>query len=246
MSAQKSDLHIHTVYSGHSAPDMTVKNIINKAEELDLDEIAITEHSFDWHLGPKGNFDLIRSEVDAINSDLTIHVGMEIDPDSNNIGKLVFEDFDKKKLYPLLVGTHGFPGIARGWHEKFQMTSLEKKFVYSTWFTMMEKIIARGIIDILAHPGRLIMQNEIIKEFDSTVLKDFERLFSIMKENHTAFEINESLFRRFPTERLRESYKNLIRLAISSNLKITYGSDAHSLEKIGNFQLTKELDMSNT
>ena len=47
---KKRDFHIHTIYSGHSAPDMTIKNIIQVAAERGMDEIAITEHSFDWHL----------------------------------------------------------------------------------------------------------------------------------------------------------------------------------------------------
>lgn len=232
---KNSDYHIHTIYSGHSADDMTVENIIRTAEELNLTEIAITEHSFEWNLGPEGNFALICKEVAECETELKVFTGMEIDPDSKNIGKLIFENFDKDKLYPLLVGTHGFPGIARGWHEKFHMTASDKKHVYSTWFRMMEKIIERGIVDILAHPGRIIMQNEIIKEFDSAVLKDFEILFAVMKENNTAFEINESLLNRFPTEKIEKSYPDLIQLAISSNLKITQDSDAHSLEKIGKF-----------
>lgn len=214
---------------------MTVKNVIERAEKLNLTEIAITEHSFDWHLGPKGNFELICKEVAEFDTEVKVYTGMEIDPDCKNIGRLVFEDFDKDKLYPLLVGTHSFPGMEHGWHEKFHMTAFDKKYVYATWFRMMEKIIERGIVDILAHPGRLIMQNEIIKEFNSYVLKDFEILFAAMKENNTAFEINENLFNRFPTEKIAKSYLDLIQLAFSMKLRISQGSDAHSLDIIGKF-----------
>lgn len=236
-----SDSHIHTVYSGHSEPDMTVANIIRKAEQMDLKEIAITEHSFDWHLGPKGNFALICDEVAACEPELTVMTGMEIDPDSTTIGNLIFEDFDKTTLSPLLIGTHSFPGIARGWHETFYMTAFDKKYVYCIWFRMMEKIIERGIVDILAHPGRLIMQNGIIDAFDTAVLKDFEILFAVMKENNTAFEINESLLNRFPSEALEKSYSDLVQLAVAMELNITIGSDAHSLEAIGHFPKTVQL-----
>jgi HisJ family histidinol phosphate phosphatase len=233
---RKVDYHIHTVYSGHSDPDMTVENIITKAEELELDEIAITEHSFEWHLGPKGNLKLIRDEVAACETRVNVLVGMEVDPDFKNPGKLIFEDFGDNAPSPLLVGTHGFPGLERGWFEKFEITDSEKRMVYSNWFSMMEKVIARGIVDVLAHPGRIIMQNGILEEFDSAVLADFENLFATMLSTGTAFELNEKLLNYFPTEKLRRTYPDLIALAKETGLRFSIGSDAHSLNKIGRFQ----------
>jgi putative hydrolase len=40
----KEDLHIHCNYNDHSSKDLTIPNIINKSESLDLERIAITEH----------------------------------------------------------------------------------------------------------------------------------------------------------------------------------------------------------
>jgi histidinol phosphatase-like PHP family hydrolase len=40
----KEDYHIHCNYNDHSAPDLTVENIIKKAKELNLTTIALTEH----------------------------------------------------------------------------------------------------------------------------------------------------------------------------------------------------------
>lgn len=234
---KKRDFHIHTIYSGHSAPDMTIKNIIQVAAERGMDEIAITEHSFDWHLGPKGNLELIREEVAQCETNMKVFVGMEIDPDSKNIGRLIFEDFDKNELYPLLVGTHGFPGLERGWHERFSMTKREKQMVYSKWFQMIEKVIESGVVDILAHPGRIIMQNEIIKEFDSNVLANFKQLFDLMRENNTAFELNEKLLKSFTSENLKQSYNDLITLASECNLNFSIGSDAHSLDEVALFNI---------
>ena len=41
---RKEDLHIHCNYNDHSSKDLTIPNIINKSESLDLERIAITEH----------------------------------------------------------------------------------------------------------------------------------------------------------------------------------------------------------
>ena len=47
----KEDYHIHCNYNDHSSSDLSVNNIIKKAENLDLQTIAITEHvrnNSDW------------------------------------------------------------------------------------------------------------------------------------------------------------------------------------------------------
>jgi putative hydrolase len=38
------DYHIHCNYNDHSAPDLTIKNIITRAEKIGLKVIALTEH----------------------------------------------------------------------------------------------------------------------------------------------------------------------------------------------------------
>lgn len=38
------DYHVHCSYNDHSAPDLTVKNVLRRAEEMGLQTIAFTEH----------------------------------------------------------------------------------------------------------------------------------------------------------------------------------------------------------
>lgn len=48
---EKEDYHIHANYNDHSSHDLTVSNIIKRAEELSITKIAITEHvrkTSDW------------------------------------------------------------------------------------------------------------------------------------------------------------------------------------------------------
>jgi putative hydrolase len=45
------DYHVHCNYNDHSASDLTVKNIIARAEDMGLKVIALTEHvrrTSDW------------------------------------------------------------------------------------------------------------------------------------------------------------------------------------------------------
>jgi histidinol phosphatase-like PHP family hydrolase len=237
----KLDNHIHTIYSGHADKDMTIGNIIKKAERAGLSRIAITEHAFDWHMGPKGNLSIIRKEVARISTHVRIDIGLEIDPDTENPGELHFNDFEKSEIYPVLVGFHGYPGVNRGWFEKINFTRREKNRIYSKWLKIMHKLIENPKVDILAHPGRIIMQNSITDEFSGSILKDFQDLGAAARQYKVAFEINEALLSSIPTEKLQKSYEQVIQIMIESDVKLSVGSDAHKLDKIGQFSHVSEL-----
>lgn len=228
------DYHIHTVYSGHSAPTLTVRDIIEQADKLGLCSIAITEHAFN-DLMAAANMEQIHYEVAMLQPALKVFVGMEIDPDYDQKGRLVFEEFNKRDIYPVLVGTHVYPGLKRGWYEKLNLTTEDKRMIYKEWFSLMEHIVENPLVDVLAHPGRLITKNGIINEFAGEVLKDFGRLFDLAKKNNVAIEINEGLLAGFATERLAKSYLDVIRLGLEKEIKISIGSDAHNLEHIAQY-----------
>ncbi|MDD5599187.1 MAG: PHP domain-containing protein [Victivallaceae bacterium] len=234
------DNHIHTIYSGHSDPMMTVGNIIKYSEQAQLTQIAITEHSFDWHLGPRGNLELIQKELAAVETDIRVLVGMEIDPDMKNWGRLNFEDFNKDELFPVLVGFHGYPGMDKGWFEKVHFTRRDKNRIYNRWSNMLEKLIENPKVDVLAHPGRLIMQNRIIDEFSGNILRNFERFAAAARQYDVAFEINETLLNSIPTEKLWKSYRNVLEVMLANGVKLSVGSDAHSPDKIGRFNRVLE------
>jgi HisJ family histidinol phosphate phosphatase len=234
------DNHIHTVYSGHSDSAMTVSNIIKRSEEAGLTQVAITEHSFDWHLGPRGNLELIKQELASTSTDINVSVGMEIDPDMEKYGSLHFEDFDRDELFPVLVGFHGYPGASKGWFEKINFTRRDKNRIYSRWLKMVEKLIENPKVDVLAHLGRIIMQNDITNEFSGRILKDFENIALAAKQYNVAFEINETLLDNMPTETLQKSYKNVLSIMLENGVKLSLGSDAHKLDKIGKFNKVLE------
>lgn len=226
------DHHIHTVYSGHAEQNMTVNAIIDCAEQQGLKSIAITEHAFYYLMG-QACFEQIKHEVDLASTQIKVFTGLEMDPDYKNPGHLVFEDFEKGDILPVLVGTHSYPNTGRGWCEKLNLTKADKRGIYSSWFDLMEKVVANPLVDVLAHPGRLISQNGIIEEFDKNVLKDFRSLFFGAREKGISIELNDNAVGRFATERLRKSYPDVIRLALEMGLKISLGSDAHRLDDIG-------------
>lgn len=229
------DYHVHTIYSGHSEPEMKVADIIRYAEEKGLEEIAFTEHSFDWHLGPAGNIKLIKDEIEKACPLIKVFAGMEICPDLECPGRLKYEDFNKGSIYPVLTGFHSYPGIDKGWHLPLSLTLKEKRKIYSSWLGIMEKLIENPLVDVLAHPGRIIMQNGIVREFKGNILKDFENLFDAAKAHGVAVELNEGLLSRINNEKLKKSYLDVFRMAVEKDIKISIGSDAHAMLSVGRF-----------
>ncbi|WP_415282135.1 PHP domain-containing protein [Candidatus Nitrososphaera sp. FF02] len=59
------DYHVHCNYNDHSAPDMTVQNIVSRAEAMGLRAIAFTEHvrrTSDWISKYLDEIKAVRSE----------------------------------------------------------------------------------------------------------------------------------------------------------------------------------------
>ena len=70
---KNEDYHVHCNYNDHSAPDLTVQNVVKRAEEMGLQTLAITEHvrrSSDWI--PK-----YLKELEEITSKIRIIPGFE-------------------------------------------------------------------------------------------------------------------------------------------------------------------------
>jgi histidinol phosphatase-like PHP family hydrolase len=70
------DLHIHTEYCGH-APGMTVAAILQRAEELGLSAIAITDHIFKQ--ADHAIIQKIRDDAAAYGPTLKVFIGAEVD-----------------------------------------------------------------------------------------------------------------------------------------------------------------------
>lgn len=236
----RTDAHIHTTYSGHSAPDMTVAAIVRRAEELGLDGIAITEHCFEWE--PINHAPEIRRELAAVKPALPVRVGLEICPNPRQPGRLCFEELNPGELFPVLTGFHSWPafGYAGAWDAVLHLDASDKQRIRKIWMKTMALLAANPRVDILAHPGRILTQNGILEEFDRVFLREFEEVLDAAKEHGVAVEMNESAFARFQTERLRESYLDVFRLAREKEVKISFGSDAHRPDAIGQFPLVEK------
>lgn len=193
----KEDYHIHCNYNDHSSSDLSVKNVIEKAKDLQLQTIAFTEHvrsNSDWT-------DKYLQEINSfeVNTTLKILKGFEakILPDGS---------IDCPKIY---LNDDYF--IIASFHTKYQ----EKE----KWYNALLGAIRNKNVNVIGHlapDAGISLTNLEIKRLGEEILS-----------NNKIVEINAK-YKRPPLELLKV-FKDL-------DIQFHLGSDAHSLDDIGNFE----------
>jgi len=228
------DSHIHTTYSGHSHPEMSVEAIIQEASRKHMIQIAITEHVF---------FESDQSKIATIAN--------QIPPSAENVVLGVEMDADAEALDGTLVGStegidwviasfHRFPGTSIWWHDGDFQDVKEEKTIYREWFEWVHKVIEVGRPDALGHLGVMICQLSIVEEFDEPILQDFREILRSCREHGVALELNEGTHKKMRPSQ-KDTYYRVFQLAKKEKVKIVLGSDAHSLPQIGRYVWAREI-----
>ena len=223
------DLHIHTNFVKHADRRQTIPAILAHAAERGLRFIAITEHVS----GPAdlGRIEQIREEVASVPNPCRVFVGAEIDADRNfTDGRLVV---DKRPDLDLVIGSlHFLPGTDVLPHCE-PMPQVAPEQVFERWRDTFLGLTANPIIDILAHPGALI-GNALDKTcWVPEVLEVFGQGACLSARNGIAWEVNNLIAVKLSATQ-RQQYWRIIKIACDAGVTLTYGSDAHKPEDVGN------------
>lgn len=196
------DYHIHCNYNDHSAINLTVENILKKANQKNLQKIAITEHvrkTSHWTEKYLQDIDYF-----AKKSNIKILKGFEakILPDG---------DIDCPQSY---LNDDFF--IISSFHTKHS-----DKHV---WYSALIKAIRNENVNVIGHLAPDIGI--------SLTSQEIKILGEEMVSNNKIVELNAKYVRP-PLEFIK----------IFKELKVSFhlGSDAHSIEEIGNFDSIKNL-----
>lgn len=227
------DMHIHTVYSGHAAADMTLNNIVARAEQVGLKQIAVTEHV--WDIQHSVRLENLQKELEQIEPTITVRLGVEIDPDpKHDDGRLIGQV--KECFRPRILGMHSLPESTVMWNDPdVRLSSRGKKRLVKQWFRKITSAVQQEYVDVLAHPGVIIGHPGPVVRYEAEILDNFADLFGVMRSHGVAFEINEHVKRKLCCESQRETYHNLPALAAELGVKISVASDAHELWQIGQY-----------
>jgi len=248
------DLHVHTIYSGHSGPEMFIPAVMARAAEAGLREIVILEHVpalnsetyLDLRKWTRGRND--RSVLSAILAEMAprraahpgtrFRAGVEVDADPVRMdGSLMLKDVSGAEV--VLAATHLVPGGRGFWFDRPEFPAEEKPGLLAAWIGWLEKLVRRPEVDVLAHPACEMAACKLTGDFSPAFREEFAPALRAMADCGTAFELNEAAIGRFSPEEAA-GYVELVRDARDCGVLFSIGSDAHHGDQLGVFNLVPE------
>lgn len=232
----KADMHIHSKYSFDSTEE--ILNYIKKAEENNINYIALTDHIEFYNQSLSEVIERINKrnkEIDELQKDtnVTILKGLEISEPH-----LYYDNIKKLKNYIDI-------DVILGSIHHLDNMSLRKKKDDSTainrYLNELLNMVTTSDIDVVAHIDYIkrFIDNP---KFNKIILNE---ILAIIKSRNLALEVNTSGVRRncgsFPSNEILDMYKSL------GGNRITVGSDAHTLNEFneGYDEILPNLDKYN-
>ncbi|MDD4539442.1 MAG: metallophosphoesterase [Lentisphaeria bacterium] len=220
------DCHTHSRFA-YCCDDLDVAIERRLMDMLNIERVAVTEHSGhlfftardywnvrDWHRGsPVRPPENDRSEAylqhvkDMVASDPRFLSGLEVDVDRN--GQLLINDRLRHNL-DFLIGSVHFLDDPKA-------ADAPELFLF-----MAEKLMATGVIRAIAHPYRVFTWDGVGCKPAHT----FDTMVAMLKRYGVAAELSFHHNRPSP---------EFFRKCLAAGVKISFGSDTHSLFKLGFF-----------
>ena len=197
----KEDLHIHCNYNDHSSKDLTIPNIITKAEDLGLERIAFTEHV-------RKNFEWTKKYLDELNHYI---------PQTKI---KILKGFEAKIL---VNGEIDCPPEFLN-REYFIVASFHTKYTKEQWHDALIRAIENPDVYVIGH-----LAPEIDFKIDDYEIRN---LAELLVANNKKIEINSKYIR---------PPKDFLEIFNEYGVEFHLGSDAHSINDIGNFNRIKDL-----
>ena len=232
------DMHIHTVYSGHAAGNMTLENIVKQAEGAGLKQIAITEHV--WNHQHLASLDLLKEEFERLEPLIKVYLGLEVDVDPRYSDGRLIEEIPAE-FRPLIVSTHAYPESSLMWFDDGGTSKRTKRRLLKKWFPWVTEAVKQDRVDVLAHPGIMVSREGPEIRFEAEILDRFTDLFGVMRKHGVAFELNEQVKRKLLSSAQQDTYHNLPAVAAELGVKLSVGSDSHELMYVGQFDWISQI-----
>jgi len=229
------DYHIHTPYCRHAAGRM--EQYVREALARGLQEICFTPHIPlpGFARGPEGlrmdsgEEERYFREVERLRArypQLSILCGVEADF-YDGFERTVEEFLGRHPLDLVLLSVH----FIRDWPEEnwiFCVPDRPQEEVYRDYFRAIERGIATGLYDALAHLDLIRQPGQPVLEANA---RDVERVLDAAARAGMSLEVNTSGMRR--SWRLPYPLPDLLPLAAARGLPVVTGSDAHEPHLVG-------------
>ena len=205
------DLHSHTVASGHAY--CTVNELVERANILGLEAIAITDHGPGLPDGPHVYHFSNQERFKTIPGKCIVLSGVEEDL-SGPDGEVFLPEIVLESLEIVLVGLHPYPN---GWSN-----TNSKKIVLRSLLKAMENPLIKGV----THP---------ISNWFNFNSKEIKEIVINAKSTSTAVELNLSKIYG-----LENKLFDFLDLTAEFDAPIMINSDAHTVHELGDFSNLKK------
>lgn len=221
------DYHVHPVAHGeHIYNQELLSQYLRNASRRGIREIGFSDH--DEYISLV-DFDLFYKMQTARNNNINIRLGIELDysPDREEaIKKIVLQ-----KKYDYIIGSVHF---IDGWgfdHPDFREGFAQRDIdeIYGQYAAILIKMVQSGCFDIVGHIDLVKIWGHRPRRRSS--LYYLEPVLRAVKKYDLAVEINSAGLRKQVAELYPEP--ELINKMFAYDIPITFGSDAHHPDQIG-------------
>ncbi len=195
------DYHVHSIYNDHSALDLTIENVVRRAENLNLETVAFTEHvriSSDW-------IEQYLQEIDTISQKTSINTIAGFEAKILADGSIDCPDHYAKNYF-----------VIASFHTNYHRKDI--------WLNALQKAIENPTVDVIGH-----LAPESTFKIEE---REVGELAALLAKYNKIVEINAK-YRRPPV--------NWLTALIRKGVKMHLGSDAHSLDEVGQFSSVSDL-----
>jgi HisJ family histidinol phosphate phosphatase len=216
----KVDYHMHTVFSDG---DSEIEEYVQKASELGLEEIAITDHvwrSSDWVDDYVDTIDEIREEYN-----MTVYAGLEAKVIDRE-GRVDVSDEDAEKVDFVMGVVHRYRPEAEEPYD--DSLNFEPEEAAREEGDLTLEMLKNPKVDVIGHPSRTYYKFHYDEDTPHYPEEYIKEMIESAKKAEKPLEYNARL-PRYIREKLLSMY-------IDHNLGFTIGSDSHNAERLNNLK----------
>lgn len=228
-----ADYHVHTYYSDDS--ECPMEDMLKKALDIGLDEIAFTEHvdygvKTDLNCNYKKYFQEIEDMKKRYEGKLVIKAGIEFGVQIDTI-PLFQRDYEEYNFDFVILSNHQV-GNKEFWTYEFQQGKSQDEFQQEYYRAIYDVIDKYKNYSVLGHLDMIKRYDEYGDYADEKIMDIVDKILIKVIEDGKGIEVNTSCF-KYGLKDLTPSKTILKKYFDLGGKIITIGSDTHDYERLG-------------
>ena len=227
-----ADYHVHTYFSDDSTCPM--EDMLRRAVELGLDELAFTEHvdygvKTDLNCDYAAYFDELARMQERFAGRLTIRRGIEFGVQTHTVEQFQ-KDFERYPFDFVILSNHQI-GDREFWRGEYQQGKSQEEIHRDYYTAILEVMQLYRNYSVLGHLDMIKRYNPYGDYPDEKVMDLVDAILRRAIADGKGIEINTSCF-RYKLKDLTPSRTILRRYHELGGEVLTFGSDAHKTENL--------------